>query len=127
MKRLVIPTLGIGLALALHGCAAGGTAEPTATTTVTASPSDSAENTSTSPSAEQTPATSADESTAKGAVTTVYDESRRTVFTLDAAQISAFTGLDFNSTERSELITKLSEQSRWESQPNTKKYAQLIA
>jgi len=127
MKRLAIPTLGIGLVLALQGCAAGGTNEPTATTTVTASPSNAAENTSASPSEEQAPTPSTGEGTAKESVTTAYDESRRTVFTLDAAQISAFTGLDFNSTEQSELIAKLSEQSRWESQSNTKKYAQLIA
>ncbi|GAA1407993.1 hypothetical protein AUR04nite_13270 [Glutamicibacter uratoxydans] len=127
MKRLAFPALGIGLALALQGCAAGGTAEPTATTTVTASPTDAADNTSASPSEEQAPAASVSESTAKEAVTTAYDESRRTVFTLDAAQISSFTGLDFSSTEQSELIDRLSEQSRWESQSNTKKYAQLIA
>ncbi|WP_313811262.1 hypothetical protein [Glutamicibacter sp.] len=123
MKRLVIPALGIGLALALQGCAAGSnSAEPTATVTVTASPTQQADNAETQNSAKDTA-----QDTPAQSVTTAYEESRRSVFTLDADQVSAFTGMDFESSDRAELISKLSEESRWKQQENTSKYSKLIA
>lgn len=127
MKRLIVPALGLGLALALQGCSVGGTDEPAPTVTVTASPTTSTPSNSANVATEQSPTAPAESTSPKDAVTTAYEASQRTVFTLDASQVSAFTGLDFNSAEHSDLAAKLSEQSRWDSQPNTKKYAQLIA
>ena len=130
MKRMILPLLGVGAALVLQGCtAAEQPAEPTATVTVTASPTASPE-TGTEATASASPAASKESAAAPTpdrSVTTAFEDSRRTVFTLDSTQISAFTGLDAFSAPQDEIVDKLSEQARWEAEAETKKYAKLIA
>ncbi|MDR2997172.1 MAG: hypothetical protein LBU78_03530 [Microbacterium sp.] len=128
MKRALLPSLTLVLALGLAGCSGAATAAPAGDGSPTPAASAPAESSAPATESVQTPAEQP-AATAAGAtadtVRTAYEESNRSVFTLDAAQVQAFTGIPVSG-DQAAILAVLGDTANWSADSRTQPYAKLI-
>ncbi|MFE6736509.1 hypothetical protein [Microbacterium sp. NPDC057650] len=129
MKRALLPSFTLVLALGLAGCSGVATAAPAAEGT--SAPAASAPADSSAPATEQAQASAEQPAAAVAAgatadtVRTAYEESNRSVFTLDAAQVQAFTGIPVSG-DQAAILAVFGDSANWSADSRTRPYAKLI-
>ncbi|MFE6997829.1 hypothetical protein ACFVAE_17855 [Microbacterium sp. NPDC057659] len=127
MKRALLPSLTLVLALGLAGCSGATAATPAGES----APAPAASAPESSAPATEPADTPAEQPTTAGAgatpdtVRTAYEESNRSVFTLDAAQVQAFTGIPVSG-DHAAILAAFGDTASWSADSRTQPYAKLI-
>ncbi|MET9799015.1 hypothetical protein [Nocardiopsis alba] len=126
MKRALLPVVALSGLLALSAC---GTAPSESSRSEGAGAGASAPNVEGSEGSGngEGGATVEGSGATEETVTVAYEDDRRSVFTLDLAQVEDFTGRAVEEDAFADIVDLLAEESRWTDDAETGPYASLIA